>query len=83
MVGITKKNITDLIVHPEKITDEQLSLLINLAKEYPFSSLLNTLLAKVYNLSNDVAYHSQLEKAAFTICDRRVLYKYIQRPDLI
>ena len=62
MVVITKKNIRDLIVHPEKITDEQLPLLINLTKEYPFSSLLNTLLAKVYNLSNDVAYHNQLEK---------------------
>ena len=83
MVGITKKNIAELITQPEKITDQQLSSLVSLANNYPFSGLLNALLAKVYHLSNDIAYHSQLEKAAFSLCDRKVLYKYIHRPALI
>ena len=83
MVGITTKNIIELITEPESISDQQLSSLTELAKKYPFSGLVNTLLAKVYHFKKDIAFHNQLEKAAFTICDRKVLYKYIHRPALI
>jgi hypothetical protein len=83
MVGLTKSNIAKLIEHPENFSEDQLSSLKNLAKQYPFSGLINSLLTKAYHLSNDIEYHSQLEKAAFTISDRLVLYKYIHRPALL
>ena len=83
MVALTKKNIAELIKHPDKISKEQLSSLKNLANQYPYSGLIHSLLTKVYHLSNDIGYHSQLEKAAFTISDRLVLYKYIHRPALL
>ena len=83
MVALTKKNIADLINQPANFSNEQLSSLKELANKHPFSGLINSLLAKAYHINNDIKFHSQLEKAAFTISDRLVLYKYIHRPALL
>ena len=83
MVGLSKENIAHIIKQPESITEEQLKSLENLAAQFPFSALIQAMLTKAYKLSNDIGYHEQLEKAAFSIADRKVLYRYIHRPALI
>ena len=42
MVALTKKNIADLINHPDNFSNEQLSSLKELAKKHPFSGLINS-----------------------------------------
>ena len=83
MVGLSKENIAHIIKQPESISEEQLKSLENLAAQFPFSALIQAMLTKAYKLSNDIGYHEQLEKAAFSIADRKVLYRYIHRPALI
>ena len=83
MVGLTKENIAHIIKQPESISEQQLKSLENLAAQFPFSAFIQAMLTKAYKLSNDIGYHEQLEKAAFSIADRKVLYRYIHRPALI
>ena len=83
MVELTQQNIIHFIKHPNKVNKEQLILLNELTEEHPYSSFLNTLLAKVLHTQKHIGYTNQLQKAAFTITDRLVLYKYIQRKALL
>jgi len=83
MVELTQHNIIQFIQHPDKVNKDQLSSLHDLAKKYPYSSFINTLLAKVLHTQQHIGYNTQLQKAAFTITDRLVLYKYIQRTALL
>jgi len=83
MVELTQQNIIHFINHPDKVNKDQLILLNELAEKHPYSSFLNTLLAKVLHTQQHVGYYNQLQKAAFSITDRLVLYKYIQRKALL
>ncbi len=83
MVGLTQENIIHFIDHPESVNEVQLGHLNALSKKHPFSSFINILLAKVFYLQNHVEYKDQLEKTAFTVTDRSLLYKYIQRETLL
>ena len=83
MVGLTQENIIHFIDHPESVNEAQLSHLNELSKKYPFSGFINILLAKVFYLQNHVEYKNQLEKTAFTVTERSLLYKYIQRETLM
>ena len=83
MVEINQENITHFIKHPNEIDKDQLVILSELAEKHPYSSFINTLLAKVLHTHNHIKYDNQLQKAAFTITDRMVLYKYIQRKALL
>jgi len=83
MVELTQQNIIEFIQQPDRVTKDQLSLLSELSDKYPFSSFIHTLLAKVYHSQQHIGYNNQLQKAAFSITDRYVLYKYIQRKALL
>lgn len=83
MVELTKQNIIDFVQKPEQVTKDQLSILNQLAEKHPYSSFIQTLLAKVFHTQQHIEYNNQLQKAAFCITDRMVLYKYIQRKALL
>ena len=83
MVELTQQNIIDFIKNPDHVSKDQLISLNELAEKHPYSSFINTLLAKVFHTQQHIGYNNQLQKAAFTITDRMVLYKYIQRKALL
>ena len=71
---ISSDYIHELIVHPEKAGADDLSRLHELTELYPFSSTFSVLYLKALSNCKDVRLESEVEKLAYRVSSRRILY---------
>lgn len=71
---ISSDYIHDLIVHPEKAGADDLSRLHELTELYPYSSTFSVLYLKALSNGKDVRLESEIEKLAYRVSSRTVLY---------
>ena len=74
---VTKSDFIRWIQNPFSLEEKEAEDLKNLLAEYPYSSNLSFILAKVYHEQENVLFESQLKKTAISVPDREVLYSFI------
>ncbi len=71
---ISSEYIHELIVHPENAGADDLSRLHELTELYPYSSTFSVLYLKALSNCKDVRLESEIEKLAYRVSSRTVLY---------
>lgn len=76
---VNKNDILRLIQNPNSITQQDITELKELQKNYPFFNTINLLLTKGLHKFESLQYHKQLKQTAIAIPDREILYKLIYK----
>lgn len=76
---ISAQEIATLIESPELITEEQLSQLLKLSEDYPFSPIFSQLYLSGLSKLNPVSFEKELKHFAFRVPDRSQLYQLVNR----
>lgn len=74
------QQITSLLTNPALLHGISVEELEDVAAQYPYSAVLQTLLVKRYQLQGETDMDSALAKAALLHPNRQVLYHYMERP---
>ena len=73
----------EFIQSPSSLSKSDIIELEDLTNRYPYCQTSQILLAKAYNLHNDIKFDSHFKKAAAYASDRKVLYLLINKKDEI
>ncbi len=74
---LNKEEITYLLKHPEKISEQHQMALGELIEDYPFFQPAQALYLKILKNQNSHRYNQQLKKTAAYTSDRSVLFEFI------
>ena len=69
--------ILDLIKNPNRISEDDVSVLEQLKSEYPYFTVIDILLTKAYHQKESIEYQQQLKNTSISIVDREALYNLI------
>lgn len=75
---MNKQKFNTYIKEPKKLTTEELNSLLSLSKQYPYSQVLHSVIAKAFILSGSREAKNKLGRAAIYSTDRSVLKSFIQ-----
>jgi tetratricopeptide (TPR) repeat protein len=75
--NLNKEEITYLLKHPEKISEQHQVALSELIEDYPFFQPAQALYLKILKNQNSHRYNQQLKKTAAYTSDRSVLFEFI------
>lgn len=70
---MNKQKFNNVVLNPENISSEDKVSLKNLAKNYPYSQIIHSLLAKAYAPENSAEYKKLVGTAAMYATDRQIL----------
>lgn len=73
-----KEDFLDLIRHPERLNDETLPAIKELAKQHPYFHTATLLYLRNLKNRDDLSYYSELKKAAISVPDRARLEKLME-----
>lgn len=74
---MNRQQFIEFIEHPESLNKENIPLLIDLAKQFPYCQTAQLLLAKCFYNQKNIHYNNQLKIATAYAIDRKILYHLI------
>lgn len=74
---MNRQQFIDFIEHPASLNRENIPLLMDLAKQFPYCQTAQLLLAKCLHNQKNIHYNNQLKIAAAYAIDRKILYHLI------
>ena len=77
MVEISFKNINEVIISPEKVSEKDLRNIFDLSLKYSFSGICFLFIARVLNSQKRIGFEQVLNSTALRIADRSLLYNCI------
>jgi hypothetical protein len=77
MVETSFKNINEVIISPEKVSEKDLKNIFDLTLKYSFSGICFLFLARVLNSQKRIGFEKVLNSTALRIADRSLLYDCI------
>ena len=77
MVEISFKNINEVIISPEKVSEKDLRNIFDLTLKYPFSGICFLFIARVLNSQKRIGFEQVLNSTALRIANRSLLYNCI------
>jgi hypothetical protein len=76
---MNKQSFLEFLQNPDKLDKDTIAQLLSLAQEFPYSSLIHTMLAINLYKENHIIYDSQLKMAACLAPDRNILRLHIDK----
>jgi hypothetical protein len=76
---MNQQQFSSFIQNPDLLNKEDIPLLNNMVRDFPFCQTFQLLLAKTLHNEKSIQYNHQLKIAAAYATDRKILYKIIVR----